>query len=118
MKRTPERIFIRKYCEVPIIFQDADSGRYFNAVMHNCSVDGMYLESDICLPPGKEISVKLRKQLLGTYRRDNHQNVRMKVIWCKEKKVLGRTSYGFGVQRIMHDLIPEDATKSEIQAWH
>lgn len=118
MKRAPERIFIRKYCNVPVIYSDIKSGRCFNAVMHNCSVDGMYLELEDYLPPGREIEVKVKKQLAGTYRKESYLNYRLKVIWCKEKKNLGRISYGVGIRRVMPETVHTDIIKPEIRSWH
>ena len=57
MRRVPERIYIRKYCKVPVRYTDFYSGTYNKATMHNCSVDGMYLELDDSILPGTEIEV-------------------------------------------------------------
>ncbi|MBU0992795.1 MAG: PilZ domain-containing protein [Proteobacteria bacterium] len=118
MKRAPERIFIRKYCKESVIYTDVKSGRRFNAVMHNCSMDGMYLELGEYIPPGREIEVRVRKQLAGSYRRESYENFRLKVIWCKERKNLGRISYGVGVRRVMPEATHSNMIKPEVRSWH
>ncbi len=103
MRRVPERIYIRKYCEVSVKFTDSNTGKYHNATMHNCSVDGMYLELDTSLPPGSEIEVKVKKHLSDAYRAHGYNDYRVKVMWCKEKRMIGKSYYGVGTKRIRFD---------------
>ena len=118
MKRVPERIYIRKYCKVPVRYTDFYSGACNMATMHNCSVDGMYLELDDKIQPGTELEVKVKKHLSHAYRLTDCNGYRVKVVWCKKKNVSKKVCFGIGAKRIENNSnIPENRNRTD-QDWN
>lgn len=113
MKTVPERVYIRKHLSMPVVCEDAVSGKNFHGVMYNLSVEGMYLELSDYLPPGREIEVRIDRHAAGSFQKVLCQNFRLKVIWCKEKKKSGRIFYGAGVRRITPETVYPDILKAD-----
>lgn len=118
MRRVPERIYIRKYCKVPVQYTDFYSGTLSRATMHNCSVDGMYLELDDSILPGTEIEVKVKKHLSHAYRLTDSNGYRVKVMWCKKKDALNKPCFGIGAKRILNDTQFSGKTTSAETDWN
>ena len=118
MKRVPERIYIRKYCKVPVKYTDFYSGTYNKATIHNCSVDGMYLELDDSILPGTEIGVKVKKRLSHAYKLTDYNDYRVKVIWCQKKNATGKLSFGVGTKRICDNEKSKGNKKSFDKEWN
>lgn len=118
MSRVPERIYIRKYCKVPVQYTDFYSGALSQATMHNCSVDGMYLELDDSILPGTEIKIKVKKRQSHAYRLQEYKDYKVKVVWCRKKGTSGRPLFGVGTKKVMNDTAMQDNEVFPDEDWN
>ncbi len=92
------RVYERNDIEAPIMYSEYDEEYYYGAIMQNCSMDGVYFESDRSLSPGMDIYVKssnFSADVLGT---ESTNGYLAEVVWCEELETDEWFSYGIGVQ--------------------
>jgi hypothetical protein len=66
--------------EVPIMFENYSSGRYYEGRMYNYSRGGLYFESDFAPKVGTEIFIGVE----NSPHTSGHDVYRAKVVWKKE----------------------------------
>lgn len=98
-KSNERRGYERNFVEAPIIFSEYNTDYFYGAILQNCSLEGVYFESDRPLEPGVDIWVKssnFSTDVLGTG--DEDQSYRAEVVWCKELDKDEWFSYGIGAR--------------------
>lgn len=101
MKGVPERVYIRQHIKTPVMCEEMVSGRLFQGVIHDMSMEGMHLEIDVYLHPGREIELKFHLPIPGSPHQTMIQHHRLKVVWCKEQRRPDPFPYKAGVRRIL-----------------
>ncbi len=92
-----KRGYARNYNGAQIIFANSDTEKYTNAIMYNCSVDGMYFISEKALLPGSLIDIEIMDQPVSCkISGENGRGYCAEVKWCK--KLSGSQHYGVGVR--------------------
>jgi hypothetical protein len=85
----------RFYYEAPVVIEQCNTARYYEARMYNYSLHGIYIESDLGLAPGDQVNLWISGSPENTLPGIEHAEVR----WCEE--ICGAVvlyNYGCGIK--------------------
>jgi hypothetical protein len=83
-----------RYCyEASVLYSKDGRSNESEAMMHNYSLDGIYLESEYPASPGSDICIKMVNRSS-----DACDGCRVQVKWCKKIDHPDVSRYGIGVQ--------------------
>ena len=85
----------RFYHEAPVVIEECNTGRYYDARMYNYSLQGIYIESDLDLARGDRVNLWISGSPENTLPEIDRAEVR----WCEE--ITGAVvlyNYGSGIK--------------------
>jgi hypothetical protein len=97
MKPKVRRRLLRRYHAIPMHFRSQGSDQRHQAVIRDCSRNGLQFESDCFLTPGTEIVIDANAYLDTLAREHPADAYGARVVWCEEVLVDGRTAFATGV---------------------
>ncbi|QTA88394.1 PilZ domain-containing protein [Desulfonema magnum] len=97
------RAYPREYYEAPITYAKYNTDACCEATMYNCSLGGMYFESQDAFRAGTFIYIKMINFSPDIYTPGDYKTYMAKVIWCKKLNSPG--TYGTGVMHTIRGYI-------------
>jgi hypothetical protein len=98
MKPKVRRRLLRRYHAIPMHFRSPGSDLRRQAVIRNCSLNGLQFESDCFLTPGTEIVIDANAYLNTLYRECPAEGYCAQVVWCEAVRLEGRKAFATGVR--------------------
>jgi hypothetical protein len=98
MTKITRRKYSRYSDQIPVLLAEYHSRNYYQALMHNICVDGMYFESDLPLQPNNELYLKVPLHRFKSFEADPYKAFRAKVKWSRQVKSDKIARFGSGVQ--------------------
>jgi len=97
-----EREHVRYCHEASVMYSNYSKNPYcyYGAKMCNCSLSGMYLESNYALPPGSIICIKRAYYLPDTWGFRADEDDQMTVVWCRKLERTDSSCYGVGIRHV------------------
>jgi hypothetical protein len=92
------RRYLRRSCQVPILYAGSDSKKYRKAVMQNSCFNGMYFEAETPLQPKFDLFIKIQGHRSGSDVPVPYKAFRARVKWCRQVRNDKVPCYGIGVQ--------------------